>query len=98
MDVENEERPFYETKMDQRELEGLDRDQFRSEIGSECYDQNYVELKESIRVMEERIAFLIHRLQESKKEIVGLKETNLNLEETAKEEKKMRKELRVSFE
>ena len=48
--------------------------------------------------MEERIAFLIHRLQESKKEIVGLKETNLNLEETAKEEKRMRKELRVSFE
>jgi hypothetical protein len=40
-------------------------------------------LKESIRVMEERIAFLIYRLEENKKEINSLKQANQILEDTA---------------
>ena len=42
---------------------------------SEEHHESYIELKENVRIMEERIGFLIHRLEENRKEINGLKES-----------------------
>ncbi len=47
--------------------------------------------------MEERIAFLIHRLEENKKEILMLKDENNILEGREKEEIGRVKELRKSL-
>lgn len=69
-----------------------------SEEDAMMNNHSFIELKENIRVMEERIAFLIHRLEENKKEISLLKDENNILEGREKEEIGRVKELRKSLE
>jgi hypothetical protein len=66
IEPDHQERPFFETRMSESALEGLECHTSR-ELSDDKQDidnlnESYYELKETIRVMEERIAFLIYRL------------------------------------
>lgn len=65
---EEEERPIFETELSEHEIMELDREPERrmSELEEE-HHESYIELKENVRIMEERIGFLIHRLEENKR-------------------------------
>jgi hypothetical protein len=47
-------------------VEGDNVERRMSEL-EEFHSDSYIELRDNVRVMEERIAFLTHRLEESKK-------------------------------